>query len=88
MNIEIKIFKPYVTYPIEDTKWSSSYPKCHLFEIMIMWLVSRMNYTDYAIRDYSSIPIFRHIVSMNDTYFLDFRETSHIALRILIYEKN
>ena len=76
------------TYPIEDTKWSSSDPKCHLFEIMIMWLVSRMNYTDYAVRDYSSISLFRHIVSMNDKYFLDFCETSHIALRILIYGKN
>ena len=76
------------TYSIEDTKWSSSYPKCHLFEIMIMWLVSRMNYTDYAVRDYSSISLFRHIVSMNDKYFLDFCETSHIALRILIYGKN
>ena len=50
-----------------------------------MWLVSRINYTDYAIRDYASIPLFRHILSMNDTYFLDFCETSHIALRILIY---
>ena len=53
-----------------------------------MWLVSRINYTDYAIRDYASIPLFRHILSMNDTYFLDFCETSHIALRILIYGKN